>query len=146
VADSVSANNGLWGRGPQMFTLSAIPAPGKTVQQVESALRAQVDRIAREGVQEAELQRVKTQWIASEVYKLDSVFSQARELGAFWAVGFEPDASERLFRRLREVTAAQVQSVAARYFSDDQLTAGVLHPLPLDPQRKPRTPPAGVRH
>ena len=115
-------------------------------QQVESALRAQVDRIAREGVQEAELQRVKTQWIASEVYKLDSVFSQARELGAFWAIGFEPDAGERIMRRLREVTPAQVQSVAARYFSDDQLTAGVLHPLPLDPQRKPRTPPAGVRH
>ena len=146
VADSVSVSNGLWGRGPQMFTLSGIPAPGKTVQQVESALRAEVARIAREGVQEAELQRVKTQWIAGEVYKLDSVFSQAREMGAFWAVGFEPDASERLFRRLREVTAAQVQSVAARYFSDDQLTAGVLHPLPLDPQRKPRTPPAGVRH
>ena len=146
VADSVSASNGLWGRGPQMFTLAGIPAPGKTVQQVESALRAQVDRIAREGVQEAELQRVKTQWIASEVYKLDSVFSQARELGAFWAIGFEPDAGERIMRRLREVTPAQVQSVAARYFSDDQLTAGVLHPLPLDPQRKPRTPPAGVRH
>ena len=146
VADSVGASNGLWGRGPQMFTLSAIPAPGKTVQQVESALRAQVDRIAREGVQEAELQRVKTQWIASEVYKLDSVFSQARELGAFWAIGFEPDAGERIMRRLREVTPAQVQSVAARYFSDDQLTAGVLHPLPLDLQRKPRTPPAGARH
>ena len=146
VADTVSASNGLWGRGPQMFTLAGIPAPGKTVQQVESALRAQVDRIAREGVQEAELQRVKTQWIASEVYKLDSVFSQARELGAFWAIGFEPDAGERIMRRLREVTADQVQSVAARYFSDDQLTAGVLHPLPPDPQRKPRMPPAGVRH
>jgi zinc protease len=146
VADSVSAGNGLWGRGPQMFSLAAVPAPGKTAQQVEAALRAEVARIAREGVQEAELQRVKTQWVASEVYKLDSVFSQARELGAFWVSGFEPDSSERLFKRLREVTAAQVQSVAARYFSDDQLTAGVLHPLPPEPGRAPRTPPAGARH
>ncbi len=146
VADSVSAGNGLWGRGPQMFSLAGVPAPGKTPQQVEAALRAEIARIAREGVQEAELQRVKTQWVASEVYKLDSVFSQARELGAFWVSGFEPDASERLFKRLREVTAAQVQSVAARYFSDDQLTAGVLHPLPPEPGRAPRTPPAGARH
>ncbi len=146
VADSVSAGNGLWGRGPQMFSLAAVPAPGRTAQQVEAALRAEVARIAREGVQEAELQRVKTQWVASEVYKLDSVFSQARELGAFWVSGFEPDSSERLFKRLREVTAAQVQSVAARYFSDDQLTAGVLHPLPPEPGRAPRTPPAGARH
>ena len=146
VADSVSAGNGLWGRGPQMFSLAAVPAPGKTAQQVEAALRAEVARIAREGVQETELQRVKTQWVASEVYKLDSVFSQARELGAFWVSGFEPDSSERLFKRLREVTADQVQSVAARYFSDDQLTAGVLHPLPPEPGRAPRTPPAGARH
>ncbi len=146
VADSVSASNGLWGRGPQMFSLVGVPAPGKTAQQVEAALRAEVARIAREGVQEAELQRVKTQWVASEVYKLDSVFSQARELGAFWVSGFEPDASERLFQRLREVTAAQVQSVAARYFGDDQLTVGVLHPLPPEPGRSPRTPPPGVRH
>ncbi len=109
-------------------------------------MRAEVERIAREGIQEAELQRVKTQWIASEVYKLDSVFSQARELGAYWAAGFEPDAGERLMRRLREVTAAQVQSVAARYFGDDQMTAGVLRPLPVDPDRKPRTPPPGTRH
>ncbi len=146
VADSVSAGNGLWGRGPQVFTLAGVPAPGKTPQQLEQALRAEVARIAREGVQEAELQRVKTQWVASEVYKLDSVFSQARELGAFWAVGFEPDASERLFRRLREVTAAQVQSVAARYFGDDQLTVGVLEPLPMDPASKPRAPAPGARH
>ncbi len=146
VADSVDASNGLWGRGPQVFTLSGIPAPGKTPQQVEAALRAQVDRVAREGIQEAELQRVKTRWVASEVYKLDSVFGQARELGAYWAYGFGLDASEQLIRRLRAVTAAQVQSVAARYFGDDQLTVGVLRPLPPEPGRPTRTPPAGARH
>jgi zinc protease len=43
------------------------------------------------------------------------------------------------------VTAAQVQSVAARYFSDDQLTVGVLRPQPLDPQRK-KAAPAALRH
>jgi zinc protease len=41
-----------------------------------------VARVAREGVSEAELERVKTQWVASEVYKLDSVMNQARELGS----------------------------------------------------------------
>jgi zinc protease len=146
LADSAGASNGLWGRGPQVFTLSGVPVRGKTPQQVEMALRAEVARIAREGVQETELQRVKTQWVASEVYKLDSVFSQARELGAFWTYGLAPDASTQLIRRLRAVTAAQVQSVAARYFGDDQLTVGVLTPLPLDPERKPRTPPPGTRH
>ena len=146
LADSVGAGNGLWGRGPQVFTLDGVPAPGKTAQQLEAGLRTEVARVAREGVSQAELERVKTQWIAGEVYKLDSLMSQARELGAYWIQGLPNDAGERLIQRLRGVTAEQVKDVAARYFNDDQLTVGVLRPQPVDANRKPRTPPPGLRH
>jgi zinc protease len=146
VADSAGAYNGLWGRGPQLFTLDAVPAPGKTPEEVIAGLRAEVARVAREGVSEAELTRVKTRWIASEVYKLDSLMNQARELGGAWLLGMPLDAPDRLMQRLRGITAEQVQSVAARYFGDDQLTVGILRPQPLDPNRKPRTPAAPLRH
>ena len=146
LADNAWAYNGLWGRGPQLFSLGATPAPGKTVADVEAALRAQVERIAREGVTEAELTRVKTQWVAAQVYKLDSVFNQAREIGSQWVQGLPLDAGDRLIERLRGVSAAQVQAVAARYFGDDQLTVAVLRPQPPDPNRKARVPAAGLRH
>jgi zinc protease len=146
VADGVDAGNGLWGRGPQLFTLTGVPAAGKTPEQVEAALRDQVARVAREGVTEAELQRVKTRWIAGEIYKLDSVMNQARELGSAWVIGMPIDADDRLMARLREVTADQVKSVAARYFGDEQLSVGILRPLPVDPNRKPRQPAVPVRH
>jgi zinc protease len=145
VADSVDAGNGLWGRGPQLFTLTGIPAAGKTPEQVEAALRAEVARVAREGVTEAELQRVKTRWTAGQIYKLDSLMGQARELGSAWLLGLPLDADQRLMERLNQVTAEQVKSVAARYFGDDQLSVGVLRPLPLDTSRKPRAPAAGAR-
>jgi zinc protease len=146
VADSVGASNGLWGRGPQLFTLAGVPAQGKTAAQVEQALREQISRVARDGVTEAELNRVKTQWVASEVYKLDSVFNQARELGSYWVLGLPLDAGERLIARLRAVTAEQVKAVAGQYFGDDQLTVAVLLPQPLDKTRQPRKPLAGTRH
>ena len=146
LADSAGAYNGLMGRGPQLFSLDGVPAPGKTAEQVAAALREQVARIASEGVREAELNRVKTQWVASEVYKLDSVMNQARELGSYWSIGLPLDTGERLIARLRQITAAQVQAVAAKYFGDDQLTVATLRPQPLDPNRKPRTPPPGSRH
>jgi zinc protease len=146
VADSVGASNGLWGRGPQLFVLDGVPAPGKTAEQVEAALRAEVARVAREGVNEAELNRVKTRWTASEVYKLDSMMNQARELGTAWTMGLPLDAGERLIQRLRAVTAQQVQWVASRYFGDDALSVGILRPQPVDPNRKPRQAPAGARH
>ena len=145
VADSAGASNGLMGRGPQLFMLDAVPAPGKTPAQAEAALRAQVARIARDGVSEAELSRVKTQWVAHEVYKLDSVMSSAQEQGSLWTLGLPPDTNPRLIAQLRQVSAAQVQAVAAKYFGDDQLTVAVLEPQPLNPNRKPRAPMAGLR-
>ena len=146
VADSAGSYNGLWGRGPQTFMLYGVPAEGKTPEQVEMSLREQMARVAQDGVSEAELNRVKTQWVASEVYKLDSVFNQARELGSNWVQGLPLDAGERLIARLRAVTPDQVKAVAAKYFGDDQLTVGILRPQPVDRTRKPRQPLPGSRH
>jgi zinc protease len=146
VADNAGASCGLVARGPVFCMLYGVPAAGKTAAQVEAALRAQLALVAREGVHEAELQRVKNQWVASEVYKMDSVFNQARILGANWATGLPVDADAKLIARLRSVTAAQVQAVAAKYFGDDALTVATLLPQPLDKTRKPRSAPAGLRH
>lgn len=128
LADSVGASYGLAGRGPELFLLSATPRAGVTVEAVEAALKAEIGRIAREGVTPAELQRIKNQWMASEVYKLDSTFAQARELGMHWVLGWPLDAGARLLEQLQTVSADDVQRVARRYFQDDQLTVGVLRP------------------
>lgn len=146
LADSVGASNGLIGRGPQVFTLDGVPAAGKTAAQVAEALRQQVALVARNGVSEAELKRVKTQWAAHETYKLDAVFSQARELGTYWINGLPLDTDTRLIAQLRTITSAEVQAVAARYFGDDQLTIATLLPQPLDPNRPPRRAPGSLRH
>jgi len=122
-----------------------VTSKGQTTEALEAALRAQVQKVAKEGVAESELQRVKTQWVASEIYKLDSVFNQARELGVAWTLGLPPDHGEQLMARLRQVTAAQVQAVAQKYFGDDSLTVAVLRPQPLSGQVK-RKPAAGARH
>lgn len=130
MADSVGASYGFSGRGPQTFSLTAVPAAGVAPEQVVAALKAEVQRIASEGVSDAELQRVKTQWLASETYKLDSVFAQAQELGSQWVNGWGVDADQVLMERLQSVTPAQVQSVAQRLFGDDRLTTGLLLPDP----------------
>ena len=144
VADSAGAYYGLSGRGPQLFGLEGVPAAGKTTDQLEAALRGHLTRVAKEGINAAELARVKTQWTASETYKLDSVMAQARDLGSNWVQELPLDASARLIARLQAVTAAQVQTVAAKYFGDYQLTVATLRPLPPEKNRRPRAAaPAG---
>jgi len=141
VADSVDASHSLVARGPKLFMLSGVPARGHTAAEVEKALRGEVARIAREGVGEAELRRVKTQWRAGEIFQRDSVNSQAQDLGSNWVQGLPLDADSQLLDRLGMVTSAQLQSVASRYFGDDQLTVGTLVPMPPDPA-KPLRPQA----
>ena len=137
VADAVGAGHTLVARGPKVFTLSGVPAAGHTAAEVEAALRGAVARIAQEGVGETELRRVKTQWRASDVYKRDSIFGQAQELGSNWVEGLPLDADEQVLRRLEQVTAAQVQEAARTWFGDDQLTVGTLVPQPIDRARRP---------
>ncbi|MDD2546321.1 MAG: pitrilysin family protein [Burkholderiaceae bacterium] len=147
VADSAGSAAMVTGRGPSLFLLNGVPAAGNTPAQVEQALRAEVARVAREGVSEAELTRVKTQWIASNVYQSDSVQHQAQELGSNWVDGLPLDADARALALLRTVTPAQVQAVAAKYFSEDQLTVATLLPQPLDAPRPRRSLASGaVRH
>ncbi len=146
VANSVGASYSSNARGPVLFTLEGTPSAGTTTVQLEARLRAEVERIAREGVPEEELKRVKTQLIAGQVYKRDSVFGQAMEIGVMEMTGVSHKQIDRIIEKLRAVTSQQVQSVAQRYFGDDTLTVATLEPLPLS--EKPPTAPEvkGLRH
>ncbi|MFC5770760.1 M16 family metallopeptidase [Thauera sinica] len=125
------------GRGPSLFYLDGVPAPGKTVADLESALRAELQRIRDEGVSETELARVKAQAVASRVYKRDSLMGQAMEIGYLESAGLSWRDEERLLEGLRAVTADEVQAVAKRYFGDDSLTIARLEPQPAT-ARPPR--------
>jgi len=131
VAYDVDASYSGIARGPVLFILDGTPAAGVTTEQLEKLLRGEVERVAREGVSEAELNRVKNQLIADEIYKRDSVFGQAMEIGSMEMTGLPYRQIDRLIERLRTVSSAQVQAVASRYFGDDALTVGTLVPLPL---------------
>jgi len=141
VAQSAGAGYDGTVRGEAMFMLVGQPAEGRTVAELETALRAELARIRDEGVQEEELARIKTQIVASQVYKRDSMMAQAMEIGGFEASGFHWRDYDKLLENLRSVTADEVQAVAKKYFgddSDDRLTVAVLEPLPID-QAKPKS-------
>ena len=144
VALSVNIDYDATARGPGMIYLSGTPSEGKTVADLETTLRAEIARIQKDGVSESELKRARAQLVASEVYKLDSMFGQAMEIGQVETAGLPYQKLERMLEKLQKVSAADVQAVAKKYFNDDTLTIGVLEPQPLD--GKPRRPSAASRH
>ena len=124
-----------------MIHIYGSPSEGRTVAELEAALRAEITRIQQEGVSEAELKRTKAQLVAGQVYKLDSVFGQAMEIGQMEAIGLSWKDVDIMIDRLQQVTAADVQAAAKKYFDDDALTIGILDPQPLAGQpRRQRVP------
>ncbi|UJP03890.1 MAG: insulinase family protein [Nitrosomonas sp.] len=145
IANSANAGYSAMARGPSVFFLSAVPRAGKTVAELEQALRKEIEKITRDGVTEDELARVKAQVVAGHVYQRDSIFSQAMQLGRLESTGLSYRDIDIILEKLKAVTAAQVRDVAKKYFNDDSLTVAVLDPQPLE-KRAPAKVPSGLRH
>jgi zinc protease len=145
IAQSAGAGYDATVRGEASFMMDGQPAEGRTVAELEAALRGQLKRIQDDGVTPEELARIKTQIIAGQIYKRDSMMAQAMEIGGFEAAGFNWRDYDKLLEKLRSVTAEEVQAVAKKYFSDDTLTVAVLDPQPLDKAAAHR-PAMAVRH
>jgi zinc protease len=146
IAVSVGAGYDAVNRGPALFEFEGTPSEDVSVTDVEIAIRGQIEQIKEAGVTEEELQRVKAQVIAADVYQRDSMFYQAMQIGMLESTGHSWRDLADYPRRLQAVTAEQVQAVARKYLDDDKLTVAVLDPQPLDENKQPRQEVPHGRH
>jgi zinc protease len=146
IAASLNTEYNPYSPFPVLLLFSATPANGHTVAEVEKAVRAQIERIKREPVSQAELRRVQAQVVAGDVYARDSVFYQAMRIGTLETIGLKWQLIDDSVARIRSVTAEQVQEVAKKYLNEENLTVGVLNPLPLNGVKKPARSPRGGDH
>jgi len=107
---------------PGLFYVGAIMAGGKTVQQGEAALRAQVARVRDGLVTPAELAEAKAGLLADAVRKREEIDGRGFALG--YALETEGDAAtaNTSLAKLQAVTAADIQRVAKKYLADDRRT------------------------
>lgn len=145
VAASVGAGYNAFTPGRELFLFSGTPAQGKTVVDLENAIREQIDLIQNELVSDEELARVKAQVVAQKVYGKDSIFYQAMSIGRLETSGMDWQLSEQFLDRIKRVTKDQIRAVAKKYLIDERLTVAVLDPQPIDPS-KARQRSAGGRH
>jgi predicted Zn-dependent peptidase len=110
------------GKYPALFLFFVVPANGHTNEENEKALYQIIERVKKEKVDEASVQRVKTKLRAELIRKLDSNSGLASEL-ATYAVNFGD--WRKLFTELDEynkVTAEDVQRVAQKYLVEQTRT------------------------
>ena len=137
IVVSAGAGYDMTARLSSLFLIDATPSAGHTLEDVEQALRKQISLLQSTIVTAKELARVKAQVIADEVYQRDSVFYQAMQLGTLETVGLGWRVGEKYVKRIKAVTAEQVQLVAKKYLIDKTLNIAYMT-LPETESDKPK--------
>jgi len=127
LATDVDASNET-GRDPFLLVMQATIAPEMALDRVEQALDKEIERLKREPVTAQELARAKKQVEASFIYAKDSIRSLAQQLGYFNTVA-SYTYLDTYVERIRAITAADVQRIAAKYLVEDQRTVGWYDPI-----------------
>ena len=103
-------------------------------QEIVDQIQAEMDRIAKDGVDETELNRVKAVLRLQKVTSLQSSLERARLLGQFELLDGKPEMVDQDFTSLFAVTSTQIQAVAKKYLTAARHDVLVIQPAP--PQQK----------
>ena len=129
VTASVSASYDFSGRMDGLFIIQGVPARGKTADDVEQAIREQLEALKHGEIGAEELARVKAQVVSGDVYARDSMFYQAMVLGTLETEGLPWRLVDEYVPQIQSISVEQVKKVANKYFRDERLTIAELVPL-----------------
>jgi len=133
-ASSAGAYYGADDLDHSTFTVYASPLPGQNTPDdmatLESAVEAEIQRILRDGVAVAEVERAVKRLQSAAIFARDSLSTGVRVLGAALTTGQQVADVEAWPERIGSVTAEQVNEAARFIFQDRASVTGVLLPEP----------------
>ena len=123
-------------RGPGLFTITGSPRPGRSIQELQTAIDEVIKAFLEKGVSEGQLERVRRQAKASQVYQQDSLFSRAMVTGRLAMTGRPLSDRMAWLVMLDEIKADDLNRVAAQVLRDENRTTITLKPT--DPKAAAR--------
>jgi predicted Zn-dependent peptidase len=130
VATQVGGFPGFPGQKyPGLFLFFAFTAPGKTNDEVEKALDAEIERLKTELVTPEELDGVKRRARANLLRQLSSNFMLAIQLSEYQGLTGDWRNLFREVEQINRVTAQDIQRIAKATFTRDNKTVGTIDPI-----------------
>ncbi|MEE3328485.1 MAG: insulinase family protein, partial [Myxococcota bacterium] len=96
------------------------------------AISEQIERLRIESVTDAELERARTNFLASEHFERETVSGMANKLGNFEVIGDGWESEARYLDTVRKATPEDLLRVAQYYLNPEELTATALIPDKTD--------------
>jgi len=119
---AISANAFAWttlhDEGPAV--LSASPAPGVTLDALETALMAEVEKVLAEGFTEKEVVRARNKLAADAIYGRDSQSGMANAFGAWLAIGGTVEEILAYPDTVRAITPEQAIAAVRAVFGSEK--------------------------
>jgi len=128
IAAAIRSGYDAFSRGDSLFMINAVPAPGRTLDELQAALLAEIEKLKTEAIGEDELKRVYVGFLSADIFERDSVSAQASSIGSLESVGQSWRMIDAWPNLLRQVTPAQVRQAAVQYLVPAR--RAVLHFVP----------------
>lgn len=108
------------------FDVVILPVPGVSLEQAEAAMDETLAQFLEDGVDAAQLERIKYQLRASQIYERDNVDGIARRYGAALSVGLSVEDVQVWPDVLQAVTEEDIMEAARLVLSRDASVTGWL--------------------
>jgi len=127
IAASVNSDSNYPGvRSPNLFVISATPLAPHTTAEIEAAIYAEIERLKTEPVSPKELEKVLNNLDADLVRALRSNGGLASQLALYQTVAGDWRYALKARDKIAAVTPANIQRVAAEYFTKSNRTVATL--------------------
>ena len=118
---------------PNLFFAVAIVQPGRTPEEAADALIAELDKLRKEPITEAELQQAKNQFARDYIFSRESVADKARTLAHAAVIHDDIKTADAEFDIFMNITQADVQRVAQKYFTPENRLVLTIMPRGSEP-------------
>ena len=102
-------------RGPGLFTVGAMPLPGKTLAEVEAAIDEEIEKVKTGSIADWEIQKARNSARSGYINSLGSTMSRAQQLSQNALFHNDPNRINTRADAIAKVTADDVQRVAKQY-------------------------------
>ncbi len=129
------------------FQISSIAKPGKTTDEIEKEIVANIEKIKNDPPTADEMTRALNGIEAQSIFGLQTVLGKANQLNSYATFINKPDYFQADLDRYRNVTPADVQRVAKQYLTDKKLVMTIVprsksaKSVTADPSNKPTSKP-----
>ena len=100
-----------------LLTFRVIVAGGKTLSEAEESLNEQIEKVLKNGVTEAELDKAKNRFLTGKLMERETNNGKANALGEAVVIYHDPDHINTDLAKYQAVTAKQVKDVLNEYLN-----------------------------